>query len=76
MTPKAPNLSARRSSKKGREKGMKTSDKPDTTDMTNPPLVPLKNIQEWPTGDPNGLRETPLVPGGTVADTYTVYVHI
>ena len=35
---------------------------------TNPPAGPLKNYHKGYLADPNGLRDTPLVPKGTVAD--------
>ena len=34
------------------------------------PVVPLKNYHKGYLADPNGLRDTPLVPKGTVADIY------
>ena len=33
-----------------------------------PPVVPLKNYHKGYLADPTGLRDTPLVPKGTVAD--------
>ena len=39
-----------------------------------PPVVPLKNISEWLTGNPNSIRDSPLVPKGTVLDIY-IYIY-
>ena len=38
------------------------------TATVSPPVVPLKNIPEWLTGNPSLPRDTPLVPKGTVVD--------
>ena len=35
------------------------------------PVVPLKNYHTGYLADPNGLRDTPLVPEGTVADIWS-----
>ena len=39
------------------------------------PAGPLKNYHEGYLADPNGTRDTPLVPEGTVADIH-IYIYI
>ena len=39
------------------------------------PVVPLKNYHTGYLAHPNGIRDTPLVPGGTVADIYIICMH-
>ena len=60
------------STKKRKEKGH----------ATNPSELlagPLKNYHKGYLADPNGIRDTPLVPKGTVADIYIyicIYIYI
>ena len=53
------------STKKREEKG-------HAGNLGESPAGPLKNYHKGYLADPNGLRDTPLVPKGTVADMYNI----
>ena len=57
------------------EKDVKKVKRAMQDSMSRGPASPLKNYHKGYLADPNGIRDTPLVPKGTVAD-YVRWFHI
>ena len=50
------------------KKHEKREEKGSAANLVSGPAGPLKNYHKGYLADPNGIRDTPLVPKGTVAD--------